>query len=351
MNREDAQKRSDRIKAFREELETLFQEKVAVPSSKDLAAILKHHEELLEHLAKDFDVDTTGVQKQMSWGMRVVSFLGSLALSAAVFFFFYRIWGHITTPVQIFLLIVAPLSMTFAAWSASRKDSSRSFSQVCGVLSLACFILNIAVLGRIFNVAPSPNAFLVWSALALILAYSMELHLLLVAGILCLMGYLSATVGTWSGIYWISFGERPENFIAAGTVIFAIPFVFKHRTYPLFPRYYRLTGMLAVLIATLILANWGRASYLPLDHKFIEYLYQTLGFILSAGLVFVGIRYKWSGMTNLGSTFFTILLYTKFYDWWWNWLPKYLFFLLIGLTAILLLLVLKRIRTSATGAT
>ncbi len=31
---------------------------------------------------------------------------------------------------------------------------------------------------------------------------------------------------------------------------------------------------------------------------------------------------------NTGNVFFTIFLYTKFYDWWWDWMPKYLFFLL-----------------------
>jgi hypothetical protein len=38
-------------------------------------------------------------------------------------------------------------------------------------------------------------------------------------------------------------------------------------------------------------------------------------------------------------------LYTKFYDWWWDWMPKYLFFLTLGLVAILLLLLFKRLRT------
>ena len=39
-----------------------------------------------------------------------------------------------------------------------------------------------------------------------------------------------------------------------------------------------------------------------------------------------------------------IFLYTKFFDWWWEWLPKWLFFLLIALSAVLLLLVFQRLR-------
>ena len=48
--------------------------------------------------------------------------------------------------------------------------------------------------------------------------------------------------------------------------------------------------------------------------------------------------------------FFVILLYTKFYDWWWEWMPKYLFFLLIALSAVFLLLVFQRLRRAATPA-
>ena len=41
---------------------------------------------------------------------------------------------------------------------------------------------------------------------------------------------------------------------------------------------------------------------------------------------------------------FCIFLYTKFYDWWWDWMPKYIFFLVMGLAAVLLLVVFKRLR-------
>jgi len=41
---------------------------------------------------------------------------------------------------------------------------------------------------------------------------------------------------------------------------------------------------------------------------------------------------------------FCIFLYTKFFDWWWEVMPKYLFFLVLGLCAVLILLVLRRLR-------
>jgi uncharacterized membrane protein len=61
-------------------------------------------------------------------------------------------------------------------------------------------------------------------------------------------------------------------------------------------------------------------------------------------MITLGIIRGWPEVVNTANGFFTLLLYTKFYDWWWAWMPKYQFFLLIGLTAILMLLILKRMR-------
>jgi uncharacterized membrane protein len=94
------------------------------------------------------------------------------------------------------------------------------------------------------------------------------------------------------------------------------------------------------------MSHWGEASYLMLAGGTLEEVYQGLGFLLSALLVWLGIRRHWPGITNTGSTFFVIFLYTKLFDWWWDWMPKYLFFLVLGLMALLLLMVLKRLRAA-----
>ena len=48
-----------------------------------------------------FDVDVSERGKQLSLGMRAVSFLGAFALAASVYYFFYQTWGIISTPLQI----------------------------------------------------------------------------------------------------------------------------------------------------------------------------------------------------------------------------------------------------------
>jgi len=81
----------------------------------------------------------------------------------------------------------------------------------------------------------------------------------------------------------------------------------------------------------------------------IKGIYQVLGFTGSAAVIWLGMRRSWPEVANTGMVFFVIFLYTKFFDWWWDVMPKYLFFLVVGLTAILFLVVLRRLHRSRKG--
>jgi len=152
-------------------------------------------------------------------------------------------------------------------------------------------------------------------------------------------------MGTWSGCYWIHFGERPENFYPAALLIFLLGCL-HHRRYSDFEVIYRVFGLLLLFIPMLILANWGSISYLPLTYTTIEIIYQFGGFFCAAFFIWLGIHMGWSDVVNCGNVFFVIFLYTKFFDWWWELMPKYLFFLLIGLTSLLFLFIFKRLRSN-----
>ena len=341
----DAQRRADQIGYFRAELEMIEREQVVSLNENQRAAIVDYHENILAHLASTFDIDASKREKQLSLGMKIASFLGALGLAASVFFLFYQFWGRFSTNVQILILIAAPIVALAATMYAAQREKTGYFSKLLGLVSLACFVLNLSMLGRIFNIAPSENAFLVWAIFAFLLAYAADARLLLAAGIICIASFLSARTGTWGGCYWIHFGERPENFFPAAFLLFLVPFV-PHRRFSGFAVVYRVFAMLLFFIPVLILSNWGLISYLDLTRESIEIIYQIAGFIVSAAGIWLGIRKSWPEVVNTATVFFTIFLYTKFYDWWWDWMPKYLFFLVIGLTAILMLLVFKRLRNS-----
>lgn len=343
-NKNEAQERADRIRLFDQEMECLGEEGILNLPQEQRDLITAYHADLLNKLAQRFDIDTSTTDRQMSMGMRIISFLGALALSAAVFFFFYRFWGLLSTSAQTSILVAAPLLILSGVEFAARRERTLYFASLISLVAFAAFVLNLSMLGQIFSITPSQNAFLAWGLFAMIIAYTYRLRLMLVAGLTCLMGYLAATIGTWSGIYWLSFGERPENFIIAGLIVFAVAFI-PHRSFTEFLSTYRIFGLLTVFLALLVLSHWGMGSYLMFPPKQIQNSYQIAGFILAGLIIWLGIKRSWNGVVNLGSTFFVIFLYTKFYDWWWEWLPKYLFFLILGGIAIGLLFVLRKMRS------
>jgi uncharacterized membrane protein len=349
LSRTEAQQRADEIRIFQHELDRLEREGVLALAETQRHSVVRYHDSLLARYAQDFDIDRDARTKPLSLGMRVASFLGALALAASVFFLFHRFWGLLATTAQVMILLLASLGAFAATVWIQGKDASGYFTKLAALVAFACFVLNVSLLGQIFNIAPTDKALILWAAFALLLAYAFDLKLLLAAGILCLIAFISARAGTWGGMYWLDFGRRPENFFPAAIALFCVPQLIRHARFTGFAALYRVFGLLTLLLPMLVLAHWGRVSYLRLDSDTVEHLYQVLGFAASAGAIWLGARRGWPETVNTGVTFFVIFLYTKFFDWWWDLMPKYLFFLVLGLIAILLLFVLKRLRAAAYG--
>lgn len=344
LSKMEAQQRADQIKAFQQELQHLEADSVLGLSTEQQQAIHTYHDKLLTAYSQTHDIDRDHRGKQLSLGMRIASFLGALALAASVFFLFYQFWGKFSTGVQVVILIIAPLLSFGATMVIARREQTGYFTKLAALVSYACFVLNISMLGQIFNITPTDNALIVWGAFAFLLAYSCDIRLLLAAGILCVIAFLSARTGSWHGGYWIHFGERPENFFPAAIALFVFPLLVNHQRFWGFSPIYRVFGLLTAFIPILILSNWGTISYLNYDNDIIEGSYQLLGFVLAGLAVWVGIRRHWNDVVNTGNVFFVIFLYTKMFDWWWEIMPKYLFFLVMGLSAILFLFIFKRLR-------
>ena len=350
LTRINAQRRADDIRVFQREYGRLEREGVLALADTQKQTVNDFHRSLLAQYAESYDIDADTKAKQLSLGMRVASFLGALALAASILFLFYQFWGFFSTGAQVGTLLFSALGSFAATLWVKRKDSSGYFTKLAALLAFVCFVLNVAMLGQIFNITPSDNAFVAWAALAFLLAYYCDLKLLLAAGIICVIAFISARTGTWSGMYWLDFGERPENFFPSAFILFLLPSLLHRQRFPEFAAIYRVFGLLTFLLPMLVLANWGRGSYLPLDFKQIEGAYQILGFAVSAGAIWLGTRHNWPDVLNTGVTFFVIFLYTKLYDWWWEIMPKYLFFMVLGLAAVLVLLVLRRIRSASSSA-
>ncbi|MFG0721271.1 DUF2157 domain-containing protein [Pseudomonas sp. GLN_6] len=345
INRSDAQQRADDIGVFNRELARLEAEQVLSLSDSQRASLHGYQQQLLNRYLAAFDIDHDIQARQLSLGMRIASFLGALALAASVFFLFYQFWGLFGTRSQVMILLTASLASFGLTLWVQRLDSSGYFSKLAALVAFTCFVLNIVMLGQIFNITPSNNALLPWALYALLLAYACGARLLLAAGLSCLLAFVAARIGSWDGIYWLGFAQRPENFIPAALLIFVLPLLVDQRRFDGFAVIYRVFGLLGVFLPVLVLAYWGEASYLNWPVEMIETVYQSAGFILAALVIWLGVRRDWAEVVNTGLSFFVIFLYTKLFDWWWGSMPKYLFFLVLGLSAVLILLVLRRLRS------
>ena len=344
LSKTDAQSRVDQIRSFQTELELIEKENIVSLEKNQRASINEYHESLIAQLSNVFDIDSNKREKQFSLGMKIASFLGAVALASSVFFFFYQFWGGYSTTIQVLILVAAPLIALAGTMFVAYRDSTGYFSKLLGLITYACFTLNLIMLGQIFNIIPSQNIFLVLGVFALLLAYVSDARLLLIIGLIGISCFISTQAASWSGVYWLNFGMRPETFLPAAIILFLIPTFISHKKFSGFDSAYRIFSAILFFISLLIMSHWGASSYFGLSNKSIEGIYLLAGFVFSVGAVWLGIRKSLPAISNIGSVFFVIFLYSKFYDWWWEWMPKYLFFMIIGLTALLALIIFKQFR-------
>ena len=347
VTREAAQARVDRINAFRAELDEVERANAVALTDDQRTRIHDFHQTLIASLTQRFEVDRSRTESQLSLGLRIVSFLGAAACTAAAVLFFQRIWGSLSTPAQVAIVWLAPLVVLAGASATVRFERTLYFTALLSIVALGCFVLDVYVLGTVLNARPSPQPFLVWSAFALAIAYAWDLRLLLAAGASAGIAFFSTAIVTWSRMPIEAVFERPEAVLlpAAIVTVFAQAGVNQKRFG--FPQTLRLVGLLVLSFAVLILGESGGMSQLPFATRTVEHLYQLLGLGLAAATLTVGIRQRWPETVNVGAALFALLLLLRYVDWWWDVMPKYLFFLIVGLTAIALMVVMRRLRRSA----
>jgi hypothetical protein len=344
-----AQRRADRIAAFREELGDLRRAGVVHLDDATAAGIETYHGGVLTDLVRDFDVDVSEREKQISLGMRIVSVLGAIALAASAFYFFYRIWGRISFPSQVAVLAGAPLLALVATSAISLRDRSGHFAAMAAAAAFSCAVVNVLVLSSILNAPLAPLAFLAWGAVAMATAYAHRLRVPLVAGLVSLGAFFAALGPTLFGFAWRDFMERPGGFMPAGLLALVAPDLGAARRYAPFAPVYRLVGLVMLLWPTLILSVEGQQSYLPFAPGAVEIAHQILGFAGSTAAIVIGVRRRFAETAYVGFVFFVAHLFFRFADWCWDWMPRYLFFLILALAAIAVLFALKRLRARMAG--
>jgi len=341
-----AQRRADHIAAFRAESAELRRAGMLHVSAEDQRTVERHHDRVLRDLVQLFDIDVSERGKRLSLGLRAVSLIGASALAASVFYFFYRIWGVVPTALRVGVLAAAPIASLFLTAAVARRDRSSYFTLMSSLVAFTCLVSNTSLLESTFNLTPSPLPILAWGIFALMLAYAYRLRLLLGVGLVLLAGYSAASLLHWSGGYWPYYLLRPEGFLPAGLLLFGLAIGSQRRQPPGFAPIYCVLGIVFLVAPTLFLGMLGSLSYLTIDESSIELTFQALGFAMSAGAIWFGVSRRWNEAVYSGTFFFVALLLLEFVNWWWDWMPRYLFFLIIALTSVAVAIGLKRLRAT-----
>ncbi len=344
MDREAAQRRTYRIRAFQEELADLKAAGVVQLPPPEQEAIAAHHQALLAELAQQFDIDATAAQGKLSLGMKLVSAAGTLAFCLAVFLFVQFYWGHLPEGWQLGLLVLAPLlPLALAEWAASREKTLYATALLV-LVSIAAFIAQSATLGEIFSLLPSPAAPSCWALYSLLLAYRFRLRVPLVVGLVLATANLSLWYTHQSGIGAINPFDHPELTLAGGAILYALV----RFQQPDFQPVFRGTGAASALLMGVLLSKAGQESFLAASAAFskasIESGYTSLTLAASAAAIYASIRHGRPELLWTGGTAFTLLLLIKLYDWFWELLPGWAFFGLIGLVCLALLAIFRHLR-------
>jgi hypothetical protein len=340
LTKDDAQRRADQIRAFWAEVAQLGREGLEPLTSAQRDALQAHHDALLAALAREFDIDRTVGEKRMSLGMRLASTLGAAAIIAAIVSFFYRVWGTLPTTAQVVLLTSAPLAAVAAMVVAVRRERTLYVASLCAIVACGAFVTQTIMLGSSFNLRGSPHVLAWWGLFFLAIALPWRFAIPFLAGAVSLVAYGAALGMFVRGAPWQEFRGYPETLLLPTCVALAVTV-----RVPLELRAWLRGGALVVMLgAILVLSAAGSASLLPVTARAAEIGYQIVAVVLAVGVIGAGLRSGWSETVTIGAVFAGLFLLTRFVDWWWDWMPKYLFFLILAAVALGWLWLLRILR-------
>jgi hypothetical protein len=338
-----AQRRVNRIRAFRDELQQLTADRVVAITPEQRRAIDAHHDGLLRELAAVHDVDASEAAGQLSRGMRVASFLAAVALTAAIASLVSRFWGRVDLPLQATLLCAFPLLSLVGVELAAQRERTLYVSSIFALAATGTYWLAVVELSALLNVPLTPPA--IWGGALFAVALSMPYGFRVVwgVGLGALLVAIPATLFQIFGIPWTAVIEFPE-FITAAAFVMAVLSPLLVGADRMFPAVARGVGFTVGFFGLLMLASAGRISLLPTSSNATALVYQAVMVIACAVTLFAATRKQWLESVYISAAALTVFVLLRFVDWFWDRFPRYLFFFLLAALAIAWLLALRRLR-------
>jgi uncharacterized membrane protein len=337
------QRRASAIIAFREELARLEAEGVLAVDPATRERVRAHHDATLSALVAGGEVDLSATAARLSAGMRIATLLGTIALSTAYGLFVGSHWGGLSLTLQLALVALPPLVLVALTHVAAARERSGYVASLIATVAAISFAVNLGTLGQLYNLPDSRGVLLAVGAFAMVLAYGYGLTLPLIVGIGGIGGWLWTLGAIPLGLWWRGGFGLIEPLLLAGLLALSAPSWIPGPAK--FAPWWRGMGAAAFVLGLLVVEGNGQLSaFWTADRHAIEIVYKLIGAVALTALVAWGIRRDQRVVTQIGSAGAVLYLFMRLVDWFWELVPKWLFFLLVGAFALAVLLVLRRVR-------
>lgn len=334
-------------------------------------------------------------ERKLGRGVTILINLGAIVLAAGLIIFFASNWVEFGRAAKIASLFALILVFYLAGFELTREGGWNFPKLGLALVFLGCvmFGVDILLLALIYDLtAEHAWSLLMDAAVWLAAAYLLRSRVILFLGLIGVASWFGAEVGYLWGGYWIYLG-RPLHFIGLGACLLAVAGIHAWRGQRGFAAAYALVGLLLVYLSGLILSifdvqkglraeawtapiavwlmlfgpylfalaalviihvGWRRTTltdppvlvvlflmalmlltstiaWTPGPREFWFILLLTL--LTSAG-IYLGIAWESSVFLNTSIVFFAVNVYTRFYEYFWDAMPKSLFFIIGGATLI-----------------
>jgi hypothetical protein len=341
--RREAQARADQIRAFRRELQALEREGVFDLPVTERTALNTYHDQVLERLARDFDVDRSERAGQLSRGLRLASLFGAAALVAAITALVQRFWSGFSLPVQVTLLTAFPLAALAGVHLAAERERTRYVAGLFALVACGTAWFAIGMIARLLDLPMSE--LLLWPAGAFALAVALSYGFRLVFAIALAMFVVAAASVFFAagGVPWPTLFERLEPLAATAFVLAGVARSVA-AVGPGFADATRHTGVFLGLGALLLLSNLRGSSLLSFTPDVAMALYQVLFPIVAVAVLWRALGNSDGIGVAIATGLLALFLVVRYVDWFWDWLPAWAFFLILAAAAFAAIALLQTLR-------
>jgi hypothetical protein len=342
--RKEAQARANRIRAFRAELAALDAAGVSSLTTAQREAIDRYHDSLLQRLTAEHDIDGSEAAGQLSRGMQIASFIAAMALTAAVYSLVARFWGRLELPMQATLLCAFPLMALVGVELSARRERTLYIASIFALVAFGTYWLAVFALSELLNIPVTPFALWGGALFGVALAVAYGFRVIFGGALVALLIALAGSVFQAAGTPWTLFLEFPE-IIVSGAFLLALAASRRGVISEPFAAVMRGVAFGVGFLGLLLLSSAGPASLLPLSIRSAELVYQGVMLVACGVVLMAAIRAPWTETVYITAAALTIFLCVRFVDWFWDVMPRFVFFLLLAALAFAWLLALRRLRT------